>query len=143
MLGETIASVAGSALVTAMVGDAWESVRGRFARLLGRGNGGTKAAEERLDKSRAALAGVSGADLERAKAEQEIAWRTRLADFLEQEPGAEPELRTLVAEIQVLATNSAPHIDQRAAAFDHAQQAVLGQGVQHATFGGQDGPAHP
>lgn len=143
MLGETIASVAGSALVTAMVSDAWESVRGRFARLLGRGAVDTKAAEDRLDKSRAVLTSVSGADLERAKAEQEIAWRTRLADFLEQDPSAEPELRTLVAEIQALAANSAPHIDQRAAAFDHAQQAILGQGIQHVTFGGQDGPAHP
>jgi hypothetical protein len=31
-------------------------------------------------------------------------------------------------------------VQQHAAAFDQAQQAVLGHGVQNVTFGGQRGP---
>ena len=143
MIEETLASIAGSALVTAMVTDAWETVRVRFARLLGRGPGGARAAEDRLEKSRAELSPLSGTELEQAKAAQEIAWRTRLADFLEEHPDAEPELRSLVAEVRAQTGGSTTRIDQRAAAFDHAQQAVQGQGVQHVTFGAQNGPAQP
>jgi hypothetical protein len=144
MLGEALAALAsmgGSALVTAMVSDGWESVRARFARLLGRDDaGGTQAAAARLEESRAALAELSGPGLERARAEQEIAWGTRLGDRLEQDPGAEAELRALVVEVQVLAAGSAGRVEQHAAAFDHARQAIQGHGVQNVTFGGQDGP---
>ena len=82
-----LASTGGSALVTAMVTDSWEGVRARFARLFGRGDAKqAEAAAGRLEQSRAVLARLSGADLERARAEQEIIWRTRLGDLLEQDP---------------------------------------------------------
>jgi len=136
-----LASTGGTALVTAMVTDGWEGVRARFARLLGRGDQKqAEAAVAQLEQSRGALAGLSGPDLERARAEQEIVWRTRLGDLLERDPGAEKELRALVAEVGALAGGSAGTVVQHAAAFDQAQQAVLGHGVQNVTFGGQGGP---
>ena len=136
-----LASTGGSALVTAMVTDSWEGVRGRFARLFGRGDAKQAgAAAGRLEQSRAELTRLSGADLERARAEQEIMWRTRLADLLEQDPSAEQDLRTLVAEVRAQVAGSAGRVEQHAAAFDRAQQAVQGHGVQNVTFGGQGGP---
>ena len=84
--------------------------------------------------------GRSGADLERAQAEQEIVWRTRLADLLESHPEAEDELRVVVAEVQAQVIGSAVQVDQHVTGFDQAQQAVLGQGVQTNTFGGQGEP---
>ena len=134
-----LASTGGTALVTAMVTDSWEEIRGRFARLFGRGDAGqVKAAADRLEQSRAALAGLSDSDAERARAEQVVVWRTRLGDLLEQDPGVEQELRALVAEVQ--AAGSAGPVHQQVAGFDQAQQAVQGHGVQNVSFGGQGGP---
>ncbi len=136
-----LASTGGTALVTAMVTDSWEGVKARFARLFGRGDAKqAEVAAGRLEQSRAELTRLSGADLERARAEQEIMWRTRLGDLLEQDPLAEQELRTLVAEVQAQVAGSAGRVEQHAAAFDQAQQAVQGHGVQNVTFGGQGGP---
>jgi hypothetical protein len=143
MLTETLtalASTGGTALVTAMVTDSWEGVKARFARVFGRGDAArAEAATGRLEQSRAVLAGLSGAGLERARAEQEIIWRTRLGDLLEQDPAMERELRELVAEVQAQMAGSAGRVEQHAVAFDQAQVAVQGHGVQFVTFGGQDG----
>jgi hypothetical protein len=144
MLSEALtalASTGATALVTTMVTDSWEGVRVRFARLFGHGDEArAEAAANRLEQSRAVLAGLAGADAERARAEQEIIWRTRLGDLLEQDPAAETKLRVLVADVQAQAAGSTGPVDQHAAAFDQAQQAVLGHGVQNVTFGGQGGP---
>ena len=135
-----LASTGGTALVTAMVTDGWEGSKARFARLFGRGDAKqTEDAAGRLEQSRAVLAGLSGPGLERARTEQEIAWRTRLGDLLEQDPGAETGVAGLVAEVQALVAGSAGQVEQHAAAFDQAQQAVQGHGVQNVTFGGQGG----
>lgn len=136
-----LASTGGTALVTAMVTDGWEGIRTRFARMIGRGNTAeTKAAEARLDQSRAALEGVTGSDLERTRAEQEIVWRTRLSDLLEQDPSVEAELRDLIAETQSQVKWAGGRVEQQVAAFDQAQQAVQGQGVQNVTFGDRRDP---
>jgi hypothetical protein len=144
MLAEALtalASTGGTALVSVMVTDSWEGARARFARLLGRGDAKeAEAAAGRLEASRTALVRLSGPDLARARAEQEIVWRTRLGDLLERDPGAEAELRRLVTEVQAQVIGSAGRVEQHAVAHDHAQQAVLGHGVQNVTFGGQGGP---
>jgi hypothetical protein len=135
-----LASTGGTALVTAMVTDGWEGVRARFARLFGRGDAKqAEAVAGRLDQSRAALAGLAGPDLERALAEQQVIWRARLGDLLEQDPAVEQEVRALVTEVRAQVTGSAGSVQQHAAAFDQAQQAVQGHGVQNVTFGGQGG----
>jgi hypothetical protein len=136
-----LAATGGTALVTAMVTDGWEGLRGRIARLFGRGDDKeTETALERLDRSQAALAPLSGPDLERARTEQEIIWRTRLEDLLTRHPAAETELRGLVAEISAQTIGSASHVEQHATASGNAQQAVQGQGVMNVTFGGPSGP---
>lgn len=143
MLTEALAALAstgGVALVTAMVTDGWDDVKGKVALLFGRGKAReAEAAVARLEQSRSALAGLSGADLERARAEQEVVWRTRLVDLLEQDPAAETELRRLVSEVQAQVARSAGPVQQHAAAYDQAQQAVLGHGVQNVRFGDQHG----
>lgn len=145
MLAEALtalASTGGTALVTAMVTDGWDEIRARFARLLGRGDPKrTQAAADRLDQSRAALTDVSGPAVESARAKQQIVWQTRLADLLEEDPGAEDELRALVAHVQTQVAGSAGRVEQHVTAYDQAQQAVQGHGVQNVTFGGQHGPA--
>jgi hypothetical protein len=133
-----LASTGSTALVTAMVTDSWEEVKAHCARLFGRGDAKqTEAAAERLEQSRAVLARLSGPGLEKARAEQEAIWRTRLSDLLELDPAAETELRALVAEVQALVVGSAGRVEQHAVAFDQAQQALQGHGVQNVTFGGQ------
>ena len=95
-----------------MVTDSWEGVKARFARLFGRGDAGqAEAAAGRLEQSRAVLAGLSGAGLERARTEQEMVWRARLSDLLDHDPSAEPELRALVAEVQAQVSGSAGRVD--------------------------------
>jgi hypothetical protein len=143
VLSEALAALAatgGTALVTAMVTDGWEAVRTRFARLLGRGDSKeTETAAAQLERSRALLAPLSGAELERARAEQMIAWRARLEDLLERDPAAAEKLRTLVAEVQTQVVRSGGRVEQHATAHDQAQQAVQGHGVQNVSFGGQHG----
>jgi hypothetical protein len=96
-----LAALAGNTVVTAAVTDAWESARKGFARLLGRGDPAkTKLAEERLAETHNQLAQATGTDLERTQAELEGQWVTRISDLLEEDPGAEADLRTLVQEIQ-------------------------------------------
>ena len=136
-----LASTGGSALVAAIVTDGWEGTRTRIARLFEQGGQReTDAVLKRLDRSRAALTGNRGAELERARKEQEIIWQTRLGDLLERDPGVAEELSGLVAEIQARSIGSAGLVEQRVIAFNQAQQAVQGHGVQNITFGGQNGP---
>lgn len=140
MVGElaALATAGGNALVAAMATDGWEVIKKQFARLLGQGGKKeTETAVARLEEARKSLAGLSGAELERAQAEQEVAWRTRLVDLLENAPTAATELRVLVGEIQANLTGSGDLVEQRVTAFDHAQIANQGQGVQTNFFGGQ------
>src|SRR5260370_37613634 len=126
-----LAAVGGTALVNAMVTDGWQGVRKRFARLLGRGDEKeTEAAAARLEKSQGILSGLSGADLEKAQAEQAIVWRTRLSDLLENHPDAEDELRSLVAEVQAQVIGSTGPVTQQVAGCDQAQQAAHAHGGQ-------------
>jgi hypothetical protein len=134
-----LASAGGTAVVAAMATDAWSSVRTRTARMFGRGDASREsAAGERLDRARAELAALSGAELERAAARQRSAWTTRLADLLEEHPETEPELRALVQHVRDRRTRSHStgdvHLD--VTGHDHARQAVLGHGVLNVDFGG-------
>jgi len=100
MLAEELAALAvlaGNTVVTAATTDVWEAAKRGFARLLGRGDPDrTKAAERRLAETREQLS-VADTDLESALQAQ---WATRLADLLEEDPGAESELRALIEEVR-------------------------------------------
>ena len=79
----------------------WESVRGRFARLLGRGDARrTEVAAEWLAQTREQLtAAWPGTELEQARRAAAERWAGRFADLLDEDPGLEAELRTLVNEV--------------------------------------------
>ena len=96
-----LAALAGNTVVAAATTDAWEACRRGIARLLGRGDAKkTDLAEQRLAETRHQLTTAVGVDLERVRAVQEAQWTTRLSDLLEEDPGAEAELRSLVEEIR-------------------------------------------
>jgi len=97
----SLASTAGQAIVTAAVTDAWESVKSRFARLLGRGDQKrTDLAESRLEQAREELAGVPADQMEAMQERVAVAWRTRLLDLLEEHPEMIGDLRALVDELR-------------------------------------------
>jgi hypothetical protein len=125
-----LAALAGNTVVAAATTDAWEAARSKFARLLGRGDPDKrKAAERRLAETRDQLANVAGADLERVSAVLEAQWVTRLTDLLEDDPGAEAELRAVVEEIRAQLPAGT------VAAADHAVAAGRDVNIQ-ATSGG-------
>jgi hypothetical protein len=96
-----LAQWAGQTVAAAAVTDVWESARGKFARLLGRGDARkTEVAERWLAQTHEQLAAVVGADLERARAALAQRWVGRFAVLLDEDPGAEADLRALVQEIQ-------------------------------------------
>jgi hypothetical protein len=98
-----LAQFAGQTVAAAAITDVWESVRGRFARLLGGGNTRkTEAAEGWLEQTREQLAGAPGTELEQVQAAQAERWAGRFADLLDEDPGLEGELRTLVEETKAL-----------------------------------------
>jgi hypothetical protein len=140
MLAEALMALAatgGNAVITAMATDGWESFKGRIAKIFGGGKPElAQATAARLDQTRSALAGLNGADLERVRTEQQVVWRTRLEDLLEQHPETADQLEALVAEMK---TGSTGPVQQHAVAYDQAQQAVLGHGTQIVNFGGQHG----
>lgn len=131
MLNEGLAALAASAgtgLVAAMVTDGWQQVRVRAARLLSRGDAEEgRRQEDRLEQTRREVVGASADRIEEVARRQGEAWRIRFEDLLGDHPEAEAAVRELVAHL------GAVQVDARA--FDHAQQAVQGQGVQHNTFG--------
>jgi hypothetical protein len=96
----TLAQFAGQAVAAAAVTDVWEAVRGRFARLLGRGDARkAQVVEQWLAQTQQQLAGTSGSGLERIRAAAAERWAGRFADLLDEDPGMEVELRALVEEV--------------------------------------------
>jgi hypothetical protein len=96
----TLAVLAGNALVQAMVTDGWEGVRHKIARIFGRGTPDPKI-EQRLEASRAQIAGAASSELEQARSAQAAQWQARFSDLLDDHPDAGDDLRALVNEIQV------------------------------------------
>ena len=96
-----LAQFAGQTVAAAAVTDVWEAVRGRFARLLGRGDARrTQVAEQWLAQTHEQLAAaVPGSGLEPAREAAAERWAGRFADLLDEDPGVEAELRALVEEV--------------------------------------------
>ena len=96
-----LAQWAGQTVAAAAVSDVWESAKGKFARLLGCGDARkTEVAQRWLAETHEQLTVVEGADLERARAALAQRWEDRFADLLDEDPGAEADLRAVVQEIQ-------------------------------------------
>lgn len=113
----TAVTWASNALVTAMVTDTWEKVRGTVARLFGRGKPDS-AAEQLLDVTREHLDKAGPADLQRVQAEQVGEWIIRFKDLLRVHPEAEAEVRGLPGEIRAMMPPGS------VAAFDHSMASM-------------------
>ncbi len=95
-----LAQFAGQTVAQAAITDVWESVRSRFARLLGRGDARKiQVAGQWLEQTREQLTAAAGADLDQVRQAQAERWAGRFADLLDEDPGIEAELRALVQEV--------------------------------------------
>jgi hypothetical protein len=94
-----LASLAANTVVATAATDAFEGVRGRVARLFGRGKP-DPATERRLEATRVELSGRSSADAANVEAAQQIQWRVRFADLCEAYPEAAEELGQLITALR-------------------------------------------
>jgi hypothetical protein len=95
-----LAQFAGQTVAAAAVTDVWESVRGRFARLLGRGDARkAEVAEGWLAQTRQQLAVAAPGGLEQARRAAAERWAGRFSDLLDEDPAVEAQLRALVQEV--------------------------------------------
>jgi hypothetical protein len=97
----SLVALAGNTLVAAAVTDAWETARHRFARLFGQGKP-DPSTQRRLEATRSRLESAAAADADQVRADLAGQWALRLADLLEENPGAEAELRALVEEVRAM-----------------------------------------
>ena len=147
MLAEALmalASLAGNTVVAAATTDVWEAARRKFARLLGRGDPKREQlAEQRLEETREQLTTAEGAALERARAVQAERWAARLADLLEEDPGAETDLRALVEEIRAMLPAGVSAADHAVAAGRDVNVTASGGGVAAGVIHGNVAPPNP
>jgi hypothetical protein len=141
----TLAQFAGQTVAGAAITDAWEAVRGRFARLLGRGDARrTEVTEQWLAQTREQLAAAGSGSVERMREAQAERWAGRFADLLDEDPGVEAELRALVqevaAQLPAAAVSAAGH---SLAAGRDVTITASGGGVAAGVIHGNVGPGNP
>ncbi len=141
----TLAALAGNTVVAAATTDAWEAARRKFAQLLGRGDPKKEQlAEKRLEETHLQLDGVTGQELEKAKADLGKAWQVRIADLLDEDPGVEAELRALVQEIQAhLPAGVVYAADHAVAAGRDVNITAPGGGIAAGVIHGNVAPPNP
>ena len=140
-----LAQFAGQTVAAAAVTDVWESVRGRFVRLLGRGDvRRTQVAEQWLTQTQQQLTASSGPELERARETQAERWAGRFADLLDEDPGAEGELRVLVEEVAArLPAGAVSEGDHSVAAGRDVNITASGGGTAAGVIHGNVAPPDP
>ncbi len=148
MPGEVLTALvqwAGQTVAAAAVTDVWESARRKFARLLGRGDARkTEVAKRWRAETREQLTAVEGADLERARAAQAQRWEGRFADLLDEDPGAEADLRALVEEIRaMLPAVVVSAADHAVAAGRDVMISASGSGIAAGVIHGNVAPPNP
>jgi hypothetical protein len=95
-----LAQFAGQTVAAAAITDVWEGVRGRFARLLGRGDAHkTQVAGKWLEQTQRQLVVARPGELETVYSVQAQRWTDRFADLLDEDPSIEAELRALADEV--------------------------------------------
>jgi hypothetical protein len=141
----SLASLAGRTVAAAAATDAWESVKRRFARLLGRDDAArADVMERRLEQAREDLRGVPADQLEQARALVAVAWQTRLLDVLDEHPEMAAELRALVDEVRLqLAVGTASAAGHGVAAARDVAITASGGGVAAGTIHGDVMPSNP
>jgi hypothetical protein len=133
-----LAQFAGQTVAAAAITDAWETVRGRFARLLGRGDTRrTEAVERWLAQTRQQLtAAASGSDLERVREAAAARWAARFADLLDEDPVIETELREMAEEVAAQLPRSVSAAGYSVAAGRDVKIAASGGGIAAGVFHG-------
>jgi hypothetical protein len=94
-----LAAAGGAALVAAMATDAWQTARTRFLQLLGR-EGRREAVEGQMETQAELMERTADSRREDARAALMPGWQLQLADFLEQHPEAEQELRQAIEMVR-------------------------------------------
>ena len=140
-----LAQFAGQTVAAAAVTDVWEAVRGRFARLLGRGDGRkTQVAEQWLAQTQQHLTAAAGSSAERAGETAAERWAGRFADLLDEDPGVEAELRALVEEVAAqLPAGAVSATDHSVAAGRDVSITASGGGIAAGVIHGNVAPPNP
>jgi hypothetical protein len=140
-----LAQFAGQTMAAAAVTDVWEAVRGRFARLLGRGDARrTQVAEQWLAQTHQQLAAAPGSGLERVREDAAERWAARFADLLDEDPGVEAELRALVEEVAAqLPVGAVSTADHSVAAGRDVNITASGGGTAAGVIHGNVAPPDP
>jgi len=140
-----LAQFAGQTVAAAAVTDAWEAVRGRLARLLGRGDARkAEVAERWLTQTRQQLTAAASSDarqLQKAAAER---WADRFADLLDEDPSLGAELQALVEEVASrLPAGAASATGHSVAAGRDVTITALGGGIAAGVIHGNVAPPDP
>jgi hypothetical protein len=122
---DELARTAADALVSALVTDSWQTVKRRFAAVIGH--------EQRMDRTRSELVATGAADRDEAQQAQVRTWSTRLKDVVEDKPETADALRALLAELGAALPREGPPPSQRARADHGSQAVVIGGGVSGTT----------
>jgi hypothetical protein len=140
-----LAQFAGQTVAGAAITDVWEAVRGRFARLLGRGDARrTEVAEQWLAQTHEQLSTAASGELERGREAAAERWAGRFADLLDEDPGAEAELRALVEEVVAqLPAGAVSAADHSVAAGRDVNVTASGGGIAAGVIHGDVGPPNP
>jgi len=140
-----VAQFAGQTVAGAAITDVWEAVRGRFARLLGRGDARkTQVAEQWLAQTRQQLTTAPGSELEQARRAQAERWAGRFADLLDEDPGIEAELRALVEEVAAqLPAGAVSAADHSVSAGRDVNITASGGGTAAGVIHGDVAPPNP
>jgi hypothetical protein len=121
-------------------------VRGRFARLLGRGDvRKAEVAERWLAQTREQLAAAApGEELERVRVAQAERWAGRFADLLDEDPGIEAELRALAEEVAArLPAGAVSAADHSVAAGGDVNVTASGGGIAAGVIHGNVASSDP
>jgi hypothetical protein len=141
-----LAQFAGQTVAAAAITDMWESVRARFARLLGRGDARrAETAERWLAQTREQLTSAGlGTALEQARDAAAERWAGRFSDLLDEDPGLETELRSLVDEVAAqLPATTASAADHSVAAGRDVRITASGSGLAAGVIHGNVTPPNP
>jgi hypothetical protein len=142
MVVASLLLLAGQTIVAAAATDAWGLCKRGFTKLLGRGDPAKEqATEQKLEATREQLA---GSDSDQVKAAEAVAWKTRLEALLEEDPGAEAQLRALVEEVRAqLPGQAVTAADHSVAAGGDVNITASGGGVAAGVIHGNVAPPNP
>jgi hypothetical protein len=140
-----LAQFAGQTVAAAAITDLWESVRGRFARLFGRGDARKAAvAQAWLAQTHEQLAAAPPAELAQAREAAAERWAGRFSDLLDEDPAIEAELRAVAGEVAAqLPAGSASAAGHSVAAGRDVRITASGGSVAAAVIHGNVSPPDP